>query len=272
MPGNRRRTPTSPIRIALAAYAILTASFCTASTECLVLDDTLTVFDGSMFGGNGCDGEFPLASCKYYNMGGFPVFDIGKTIRHGSSEWRSLVGFDVGGLPDHGCIQIDSAILTLTVYHAINPDSILYIGVRSLNHKVIEGTAESYRNADDSSFTWSARIFRDDADTVAWQSAGAGGPEDREDSIYAVSAGIGGAGICRIDMTGLIRHWIDSSATERWCLLADTAVVAAPYARKIFHSSEASNPSLRPRLEIFYTPAADMGRRRHNVMSGGVLR
>ncbi len=254
------------------ACVLMTAACGTALAESIVLDDTLTVFDGSIFGGNGCDGEFPLASCKYYNMGGFAVFDVGKNIRHGSSEWRTLLGFDISGLSNCGDIQIDSAILTLTVCYAVDPDSILYIGVRSLKFSVIEGTAQAYRNADDSSFTWSARIFKDEVDTVSWQVAGVNGAEDREDSIYAVSPGMGSAGVYRIDMTGLLRHWIDSSATERWCLLADSSEVAAPYARKIFHSSECSIQSQRPKLEIFYTNPGQADRCRHNVLAGGLLR
>ena len=256
-----------------AIVCALVLSLCPATTgEVLVLDDTMTVFDGSIFGGNGCDGEFPLASCKYYNMGGFSVFDVGKNVRHGSSEWRSLMGFDLSGLPDHNGIVIDSATLTLTVLHAVDADSTLYMGFRSLKCNVIEGSSQTYRNAVDSSFTWSARIFMDDIDTVRWQIDGAGGTDDREDSVRAVSPAIGGAGVCRVDMTELLRHWMDSSATERWCLLADTCSVPRTYARKIFCSSEHATAGKRPKLEIFHRSPDPTERPRRNLLSGGLLK
>lgn len=241
-----------------------------ASAETLVLDDTNTVFDGSMFGGNGCDGEFPMSSCKYYNFGGFSTFDVGKNLTHGSTEWRSLMGFDFSGLPDQSQIMIDSAILTLTACIATEPDSVLHIGFRSLKHDVIEGNAQTYGNATDSSFTWAARIFKDNADTVDWQIPGAGGGEDREDSIFAISPGIEYAAEYRVNLTELMQYWMDSTATCRWCLLSDTASNAKPYARKLFWSSECSTPSQRPKLEIFYRCMT--GRQRGNILKGGLLK
>jgi hypothetical protein len=260
------------IRITAAASALLIGFVGTAMAETLTLDDTLTVFDGSMFGGNGCDGEFPTTSCKYYNMGGFSYFDVGKNLVHGSTEYRSLMGFDLSDLPDHDAIEIDSAILTLKVMYVTNADSALHVGFQSLKHDVIEGTAQVYRNATDSSFTWSARIFMEGVDTIAWQMPGADGAEDREDSIYAVSSGISSPGTYTIDLTGLITHWMDSSATVRWCLLADTCAVARPYARKVFYSSECSTESNRPRLKIFYQSPGSSERPRLNALTGGLLK
>lgn len=260
------------IRITAAASVLLVGFGGTTMAETLTLDDTLTVFDGSIFGGIGCDGEFPTASCTFFNMGGFSYFDVGKNLVHRSTEYRSLMGFDFSDLPDHDSIEIDSAILTLNVMYVPDADSILHIGFRSLKHDVIEGTAQVYRKATDSSFTWSARIFMVGVDTVAWQVAGAGGAEDREDSIFAVSPGIGNPGTYSIDMTGLITHWMDSSATVRWCLLADTSAVARPYARKVFWSSECATESDRPKLEIFYQGPGTSERPRHNVLTGGLLK
>jgi hypothetical protein len=107
---------------------------------------------------------------------------------------------------------------------------------------------------------------------VAWQIAGAGGADDREDSIYAVSPGIESPGTYSVDMTGLITYWMDSSATVRWCLLADTCTFARPYARKVFYSSEYSTESDRPKLEIFYQGPGTSERPRHNALTGGLLK
>jgi hypothetical protein len=260
------------IKLAAAVSVLLVGFGGMAMAETLTLHDTLTVFDGSIFGGNGCDGEFPFTSCKYYNMGGFSYFDVGKNVVHGSSEYRSIMGFDFSDMPDHDSIEIDSAILTLNVMYAAVSDSLLHIGFRSLKHDVIEGTAQVYRTATDSSFTWSARIFMEGVDTVAWQIPGAGGAEDREDSIYAVSPGIGSPGTYRLDITELITHWMDSSTTVRWCLLADTCAVARPYARKVFYSSEYSTESDRPKLEVFYQGPGTSERPRHNTLTGGLLK
>ena len=182
------------------------------------------------------------------------------------------MGFDLSGLPDHGSIEIDSAILTLTMLYALEVDTIVNIGFRSLKYNLIEGTSQVYKNATDSSFTWSARIFMDNVDTVSWQIDGVGGAEDREDSIYSVSPGIGGSGVYRVDVTGLVAHWMDSSATERWCLLADTCAVAKSYGRKVFSSSENSAESSRPELEIFYHSLDIDERWRYHALSGGLLR
>ena len=74
------------IRLAAAVSVLLVCFGGMVMAESLTLNDTLTVFDGSIFGGNGCDGEFPFTNCKYYNMGGFSYFDVGKNLGHRSTE------------------------------------------------------------------------------------------------------------------------------------------------------------------------------------------
>jgi len=240
--------------------------------DSLVLDDTATVFDGAMYGSSGCDAELPDVSCAFFNMGGQATFSVGKSAAHISTVWRSMIGFDLAELYNGGISDIDSAILTLKALYVTNVDSVLYLGFQSLNYDVIEGNCAVFMNATDSSFTWLARIFKDEVDTVLWQIGGAKGSDDREDSTYAVSSAITGLGSYRIDLTALVRHWLDSAATKRWCVLGDTVSLAGgrAYAKKVFYSSESGTPSNRPKLEIFYPSAGSV--RRGNVLSGGLLK
>ncbi len=243
----------------------------TASASVLILDDTLTVFDGEMYGGNGCNSEMPTVNCQYFNRGGAWIFQVGKTATHISTAYRTLMGFDFSDLPDHNNIIIDSAILRLVVYDVVEEDSVLYIGFQSLKYDVIEGWISDYAKPSDSSFTWSARIFKLNADTVLWQQGGAEGDDDREDSILAVSPPIDTAGIYRIEVTNMIKYWMDSSATVRWCVLADTVTLGGgrASARKTFLSSEYYITADKPRLEIYYKAT---GRRRENLLSGGLVK
>ena len=253
------------LQILLAFYPYI------LNAETLTLNDTSTVFDGSMYGSSNCDGEGG-GNCQYFNFGGCDHFIVGKVAVHIATVYRSLMGFDLSGLPDHDGIEIDSAFLTLRMFYAAEPDSTLNLGFQCLKHNVIEGTTCSYGNAADSSFTWKARIFKEDSDTILWQIAGAKGSDDRNDSIYAVSPVIGGTGAYRIDFKGLVEYWMDSSATERWCVLADTTTLGGgkAYAEKYFYSSETSTASNRPKLEIFYHNKP--GRWRHHVLSGGLVK
>jgi len=258
-------------RVFALAFAGMVLMPLMSRAETIVLDDTTSVFDGAIYGAIGCSPEFPGASCEYFNMGGQALFWIGKTAAHVSTCWRTLMGFDLSDAINIASSEIDSSILTLTVQSAEEADSLLYIGFQSLNYDVIEGDCPGFTYAEDSSFTWSARIFKADVDTVLWQTPGVKGSEDREDSIYAVSPPIGGAGSYRIDVTGLVRYWLDSTATIRWCVLADTVQLAGGrgVANKVFRSSESIFESSRPKLEIFYRSS---GLRRGDVLSGGLLK
>jgi len=259
--------------IVFAACLAISCVFAHGSVnaEVLILDDTLTVFDGEMYGASGCDSEIPQSDCKYFNMGGMATFRVGKTAAHVSTAYRALMGFDLSDLPDHSCVQLDSAILVLTAFYVAEGDSVLNAGFQSLLYDVIEGANASFAKARDSSFTWAARIFKNNSDTIAWQVSGAKGSEDREDSIYSVSGDLSGTGSYRIDLSNLVDHWLDSSATERWCVLSDTMTTAGgrAFAMKHFWSSEASDSTHRPRLEIYYRTD---GRRRSETFSGGILR
>ncbi|MBU2626465.1 MAG: hypothetical protein KKG33_12970 [candidate division Zixibacteria bacterium] len=259
----------------LRTQIVLMILFALSSTslfaDSLVLDDTATVFDGAIYGSVGCNSEFPDLNCAFYNMGGQITFSVGKSAAHISTVWRSLMGFDLAELYDGGISDIDSAILTLKALFATSADSVLYLGFQSLNYDVIEGNCAVSMPPNDSSFTWSARIFKDEVDTVLWQIAGAKGSDDREDSVYAISPPITGADSYRIDLTGLVRHWLDSTATRRWCVLGDTVSLAGgrAFAKKVFSSSESSTASNRPKLEIFYPT---VGLQRSDIMSGGLLK
>lgn len=223
--------------------------------ETLTLQDTLTVFDGQMYGTTGCDPEFPLRNCQYINMGGFNYFYVGKTFAHRSTAYRTLMGFDFSALPDHETIQIDSAILTLVCIVVQRADSVLNLGFQSLRHGVYEGYQDAFNETNDSSFTWKASLFAKDIDTTLWQVAGVKGDDDRDPTYYTASTPITSTGTYRIDLTGLVEHWMDSSATERWCVLGDTIALAdgKAYAKKAFWSSEGDDPV---KLEIFYPDAA----------------
>jgi hypothetical protein len=259
------------LSLCVSAFVAITFVPSMSRAESIVLDDTSTVFDGGIFGAAGCNPEFPLIACQFFNMGGQPVFSVGKTGAHISTAWRALMGFDLSAASGIESRDVDSAVLTLTAVNVTNSDSLLYIGFQSLNYDVIEGDCEGFTEATDSSFTWSARIFKEFVDTVLWQSGGAKGSEDREDSIYAVSPPMGDVGAYRIDVTDLIQHWLDSTATRRWCVLGDTVQLAGgrALARKMFHSSEGVVPSGRPKLEIFYHSS---GLKRSGILSGGLLK
>lgn len=258
------------IRLASACCAVILLTF-PAVAETLVLNDTLTVFDGEMYGSTGCDSEFPARNCQFLNRGGADFFTVGKRAAHVSTVWRSLMGFDFSDLPNHELVELDSVILTLKCIVVSQSDTVLHLGFQSLKHNVIEGFITGYMEWTDSSFTWSARSFALNIDTVLWQTGGVKGDDDREATYYTASTPIDTVGTYRIDLTGLFEHWLDSSATERWCVLGDTIALAGgrPYARKAFWSSETTTPADRPKLEIFYKTT---GRRHEHVLSGGILK
>jgi len=72
-------------------------------------------------------------------------------------------------------------------------------------------------------------------------------------------------------VTALFDHWLDSTETTRWCILADTTSLGGgrAYARKEFWSSEASQQTDRPQVEIFYKSE---NRRRYQILDGGLLK
>ena len=121
------------------------------AAETLVLNDAMTVFDGEMYGATGCDSEFPLRNCQFLNRGGADIFSVGKAAAHISTVWRSLMGFDFSGLPDHDLVELDSAILTLTCGLVSQSNTVLHLGFQSLKYNVIEGiVAESRTEVEES--------------------------------------------------------------------------------------------------------------------------
>ena len=255
------------IRIKLYVFILLfLGSSLTMFAETFTLQDTLTVFDGQMYGATGCDSEFPLRNCQFINMGGLDYFNVGKNAAHVSTVYRSLMGFNFSGLSNHQSIEIDSAILTLVCIVVARADSVLNLGIQALRHGVYEGYTASYIEMDDSSFTWKASLFAVGIDTILWQTAGVKGDNDRDPTYYTASTPITTTGTYRIDVTDLVGHWFDSSATERWCVLGDTVALAGgkAYAKKAFWSSEGDVP---PKLEIFYPALPDV---RHSLDGAGV--
>jgi hypothetical protein len=251
-----------------AVFAMTTG----AVGETLTLLGPSKIFDGEMYGSTGCDTEVPAKNCQYVNGGGLQTMRIGKSGAHVSTAYRALMGFDLSDLPAHSCITVDSAWLTLRAVVVGVSDSALRLGFQSLKYNVIEGEGTSYSQMYDSSFTWLARIFKLHSDTIAWQIGGAKGSDDREETVKAVSPPITSAGSYRIDLTDLIRHWMDSSATERWCVVGDTLSAGGgrAYAIKEFYSSEyADDTTMTPKLEVFYRT---VGGRRSNLLTGGVLK
>jgi hypothetical protein len=242
----------------------------TATGDSIVLDDTMSVFDGEMHGSTGCNPELPLSDCRFFNRGGALTLKVGKGAAHISTVYRSLMGFDVSGLVSGSGLLLDSAILTLTVVDAVASDSTLMLGFQSLKYDVIEGNISGYAKPVDSSFTWMARILKNNADTVLWQQPGAAGNEDREDQYYAVES-VYGEGTYSIDITALVEHWLDSTAAVRWCVISDTVSLAGgrAFARKEFWSSEAPDSAVRPKLELFLRGS---DRRRRQTLSGGIIK
>lgn len=143
-----------------------------------------------------------------------------------------LLRFDLSSLP------ADAKVVTATLgAYQFGGSTSYAIPLTLAAHRLL-------RSWDEAGATWNKA-----ASSVSWQQPGAMGANDREAAASGSVSVNQLTGWAKINITGLVQKWLDAPASNYGLLLKGTSDRNAQF---YFYSSEASDVSLRPYLQIDY--------------------